>query len=323
MKKLELRDVLRVQSVSGDEWRMMAFITNELKRIGVSYTTDVMGNIYATKGKAKNYPCAVSHMDTVHAICDNFELIEFGDSISGFDAANMKPHGIGGDDKVGVYCALRLLADLSFCKAAFFVSEEIGCVGSASADLDFFNNCRFVLQADRKGNKDFITNASGVELSSKGFQKAIKNIIKGFGYSFASGLMTDVMQLKEDGLNVCAANISCGYHRPHTNDEYCSIVDVEKCYEMMNTICRTCTQVYNHKAPARSYTYSQYNYQGYANMGASNASIGASYKSNWDGKYTQSAEWWNECECCNSKKPTGWSAQWHMWICDTCKELYK
>ena len=37
--------------------------------------------------------------------------------------------------------------------------------------MKFFDDCRFVLQCDRKGNSDFITNASCTELCSDDFLK--------------------------------------------------------------------------------------------------------------------------------------------------------
>lgn len=45
-------------------------------------------------------------------------------------------------------------------KVAFFVSEEIGCVGSRNADMGFFEDARFVIEPDRRGYEDLITNIS-------------------------------------------------------------------------------------------------------------------------------------------------------------------
>ena len=41
-------------------------------------------------------------------------------------------------------------------KVAFFVSEEIGCVGSRNADMGFFEDARFVIEPDRRGYEDLI-----------------------------------------------------------------------------------------------------------------------------------------------------------------------
>jgi hypothetical protein len=99
--------------------------------------------------------------------------------------------------------------------------------------MKFFDNCSFVLQCDRKGNKDFVINASGVELSSNEFQKTIFSTLQNYGYNFSDGGMTDVMALKENGLNICVANMSCGYYNPHQSCEYINIIDVENCKNMV------------------------------------------------------------------------------------------
>jgi len=268
-----LREVLSIESYSGKEWRMFAFIIRRLTANGIAYKVDRNnGNIYATKSSAgtekerkesegQTFPCIVAHMDTVHEINKMpLMLIEARGILTGFDPYTMTQSGIGGDDKVGVFIALRCLELFDNCKAAFFVNEESGCVGSGEADLDFFNDCRFVLQADRKGHEDFITNASGVELSGKEFQKDIAHILKKYGYKHASGMMTDVMQLKEDGLKVAAANVSCGYHRPHAADEYVVISQVNNTLALFCEIIEQCGKVYKHKAPARTYG----NYGGYS-----------------------------------------------------------
>lgn len=58
-------------------------------------------------------------------------------------------------------------------KCAFFVQEETGCIGSGEADMDFFADCRFVLQCDRKGDSDLVTRISGMDLCSEEFLERV------------------------------------------------------------------------------------------------------------------------------------------------------
>ena len=249
-------EVLSIQSVSYNQWRMFAYIIRQLQGIPNVHYHVVDGNIYIKKGKASSYPCMVAHMDTVHAITDDLHPLEFNGMITGFDRVNMEQTGIGGDDKVGVYIALECLREFDDIKIAFFRDEEVGCIGSYDCSMEFFEDCRFVLQCDRKGNTDFITDASGIELSSDAFQNDVLPIISNYGYKFAKGMMTDVMALKENGIKCSVANISCGYYNPHTSQEFVDIYDVDNCLEMCKTIIRYCTKNYKHKYKARqSYAY--------------------------------------------------------------------
>lgn len=233
--KHKLKEVLAIQTSSYNQFRMFAYIIRQLKGMGIAYYVD-NGNIYAIKGEAISYPCIVAHMDTVHKVGSDLSVLEFNGNLTGFNRLTMQQSGIGGDDKVGIFIALQCLDFFDNIKAVFFRDEEVGCVGSYEADFDFFNDCDFVLQCDRKGSSDFVTNACGIQLSSKAFQKAIKGIIKSYGYNFTSGLMTDVMALKEGGIKCSMANISCGYYRPHCDDEYVNIWDVNNCLDMVKDI---------------------------------------------------------------------------------------
>ena len=235
MNKSKLIEILSIQSESYNQWRMFAYIIRQCKRLNVDYYVDG-GNIYITKGITENYPCIVAHMDTVHDIVEDLTVIEINGNLTGFNASTMEQTGIGGDDKVGIFIALQCLELFDNIKLAFFRDEETGCEGSYNADFDFFNDCNFVLQCDRKGNGDFVTNAGGIELSSSEFQADILPVLSGFGYKYANGMMTDVMALKECGINCSMANISCGYYNPHCCNEFVNLQDVENCLLMVQTI---------------------------------------------------------------------------------------
>jgi hypothetical protein len=172
-------------------------------------------------------------MDTVHRIVEDLHVIQAGNLLTGFNAVSMQQTGIGGDDKVGLFIALECLEQFDEIKVAFFRDEEIGCQGSYIANMDFFTDCSMVLQCDRQGNDDFVIDASGTELSGMEFQDSIQHIIDDFGYHYECGMMTDVMALKEMGLGVPCANMSCGYYRPHCADEYVNVKDVENCMNMV------------------------------------------------------------------------------------------
>ena len=69
-----------------------------------------------------------------------------------------------------------------------------------------------------------------------------------FGYKETDGLMTDIEQLKENGLDVSCINLSCGYYEPHTDNEYTSKKDLLNCLHFIEHIITNCKKVYRHRA---------------------------------------------------------------------------
>lgn len=246
-----LHELYAMHSPSGKTDAMMSLIERKCAAIeGVSIKKE-KGNLYATKGEGATYPCIVCHTDEVHTKrSKGFGIWTIGDIWFGFDTRGKKQAGIGADDKNGIWVALKMLESEKVCKAAFFRDEEIGCAGSREADMDFFADCRFVLQCDRKGAHDFIVNASWTQLCDEDFPKRCG--IEEFGYKPADGMMTDVMELKEAGLAVCAANISCGYYNPHTDNETTDIKELENCLALVRHIFATITEVQPHIATRES-----------------------------------------------------------------------
>ena len=80
----KLKEVLSIQSVSYDQFRMFAYIVRQVKQIPDTIMFIDDGNLYITKGYAPTYPCMVAHMDTVHDITDDLYPLEFNGMITGF-----------------------------------------------------------------------------------------------------------------------------------------------------------------------------------------------------------------------------------------------
>lgn len=238
MKISRLIDILKVQSVSYHTELMEQYIFSQVENIegAVLCYDEKNRNLYIQKGKDSIFPCVVAHTDTVHDICKTFDVVNVKGNLTGYNYLTMEPHGIGGDDKVGIFIALEMLRKFENIKIAFFSDEEVGCCGSYEANLDFFKDCAFILQFDRRGNKDLVSHAFGIELASKAFRDDLTNIAVSFGYKFTTGMMTDVMALREIGVNVSCVNISCGYYRPHMPDEYVNVQDVANAVNLCEAI---------------------------------------------------------------------------------------
>lgn len=287
-----LKDLYRISSPSRKENLMQDFIVERCDELGALIEEDELGNLYITKGDAESYPCIVAHMDEV---CPDrgkgYRIIEQDGVLFGFDIINKSFSGIGGDDKNGIWVALKCLEKYDILKCAFFVGEEIGCVGSSQADMKFFTDCRFVLQCDRRGAHDLITEVSLTDLCSKEFLEATNH--EAFGYKTTSGMLTDVYTLKENGLAVSCCNISCGYYSPHSEEEYTIYSDLLNCLSFVQNIIENCTEVYPHEAECtscykRSSRFEDW-YEDDYNYGYSYS--GESKKQNWE---DIEDEYWNE-----------------------------
>lgn len=253
-------DILETQSVSGDVGRMTSLVVSYAEMFGAKVEVKD-GNVYVVKGNPTEhgYPCIVSHTDTVHDILPDEQYSVGYDRKNGiiyaYDYTKRSFTGIGGDDKVGIYIALSAIRDFSSIKSVFFRDEEIGCVGSGLADMSFFSDCMYILQCDRKGNANFVNSISGIDISSKDFQDDVSDIIKKHGYEFHPGGVTDVGKLTANDVGISCANMSCGYHNPHTSEEIIDVKDVSDTKELVYEIIETLTKKYPHKPtrPKASY----------------------------------------------------------------------
>lgn len=230
------------------ERTMIKFIWDYMKTIpDTKIETDKYGNLYITKGESETYPCIAAHLDQVQRFhSKDFIAIETKDIIVGYSASTRRQEGLGADDKNGIWIALKCLEKYDILKAAFFVGEEVGCAGSSKARMDFFGDCRFVIEPDRKGYRDLITTICRTSLCSGEFLKDTG--YGSFGYQETDGMMTDIQALKERGLGISCINLSCGYYEPHTDHEFTVKKDLLKCLGLVEYIIENCTKVYPHQA---------------------------------------------------------------------------
>ena len=244
-----LKQLYKIHSPSGSEKKLRKFIKDWIRRNvpDAHYEVDNIGNLYVVKGESDTYPCIVAHMDQVQKEhSHDFQVVETKDILFGFSLKNVQLEGLGADDKNGVWIALKCLKKYDTLKCAFFVGEEIGCIGSSKCDMSFFTDCRYVLQCDRRGGNDLIPNVGGwTELCSKEFLEAIG--YEAFGFKTTTGMMTDVEALKNRGLAVSSLNISVGYYRPHSDEEYTVKSELRNTLAFVENIIENCLDVFPHE----------------------------------------------------------------------------
>jgi hypothetical protein len=248
---------------------MSEYIIGRLNSEGIKVEKDVAGNIYATKGDADVFPCLVSHIDTVHKIVpqENYKVVEADNKAFAINPVTMEFTGVGGDDKCGIYICIELLKKLDNVKAAFFVDEEVGCVGSSRADLSFFSNVGYLIQADRKGYADVVSNVSGLQVASGDFMHLIKPVMDNYlKKECKNGGLTDIHELKRSGVDVCAINLSCGYYNPHRNNEYIDLSELDFTLQFVEDIISVLGEVKYPQVAENTMQYNKYGY-GYGRYG--------------------------------------------------------
>lgn len=233
-----LKEVLAIPTYSRSEELMIEYVSKVMDEKGYDYRVDDIGNIYITKGVSENYPCFIAHTDTVHFVNKNLtvrEVFEEGKTIlSGYNHETNDPLGIGGDDKCGVFLCLEMLDKLDVVKVALFVSEEIGCIGSAKADPEFFKNVSYGIQYDSPEGDSMSMSLLGYNLFEKesDFGGKVAPLILEHGIVYwERHPYTDVIQIVQK-FNIPCLNLAAGYYRYHTKHEYVIVEDVENAFEL-------------------------------------------------------------------------------------------
>ena len=324
---IQLKNTLRIQTTSGKNAKMLRYIKNQLKGIsGVTFYQDSLGSIYATKGSADLYTCMVAHTDTVHSLVpqSNFEIYTDKNILFSIDTRSYKRCGIGGDDKVGVYLALKMMESKDRCKAAFFVDEEIGCVGSSGADVKFFKDVNLCLQADRKNVREVTSSINGTQMYGKEFADSIADIILANNFKEVDGGTTDVGELGSSLRGIPMFNVACGYYSPHTDNEYVNIADVRDTYDFLEQVFDMAKgRVFDVDWKREKWTapnYNSWSYQGtnygYGGNWKPKKKVNKGYTHHWSVKDKGWVE--NpECESCKSSNVSQGLTRDEKW-CEDC-----
>lgn len=307
-RRVLLERILCVQSYSKEEDMMRSEIIAILKEYRATLTKAKQrelkifqkeGNIFVTKGKIKKkekYPCIACHTDTVHRIIKQYDVFEYNGYYYAMDGVNIEQTGIGGDDKVGIFIALEMLLTKDVLKACFFCEEEIGLLGVGRAPISFFKDCGYVLECDRKGDDDFVNSIGNTTLYGDKFSKAVAPIIKKYGYSESFGGSTDVAAIKRK-LDICVANMSCGYFHPHSDREVVHTESVMRTANMVSDLMK--------KLGNKLWEY-KYVPVVYSNNSKSN---------NYGGKKVNRFTSW-DCGICGTQKQ--WVKEVSLYACPKC-----
>lgn len=238
-----LTQLYSINSQSGHEDEIKCFVLRNLSDLRLHIEEDAYGNILITKGISNGYPCVAAHLDEVHEPVARKVLAD-GNKIYALDEHLQEQVGVGADDKNGVWIVMRLLQQVDVLKVALFVREEKGDYegyrhGSDDCDLAFFNDVKYVLQCDRKGASDLVTFNTKYQTRLCEDDFIPPEILRQFGFSPVEGGVTDVVHLKQRGLEIPCCNISCGYYNAHKPEEYALFNELQNSFSFVKKILET------------------------------------------------------------------------------------
>lgn len=151
-----------------------------------------------------------------------------------FDGQYIRTDGksiLGADDKAGMVVLLNMIEHKIPGLYYFFIGEEVGCIGSRKASLrtSFFQNYDRIISFDRRGTTSVITHQSSRKTCSDAFANALSAEFSRLGIYVKpddTGVYTDSAEFASV-ISECT-NISVGYGKEHTTQEYQDIDYLER-----------------------------------------------------------------------------------------------
>lgn len=215
---------------------------------------DEYGNIFiGFNDKTVGLPILVAHTDNV--LGDAKEPVF---DLSKRYIKGMK-NGIGFDDKAGIMAIISLwrhFKEQRF-RIIFPADEETGGDGAQMIEPSVYGDAQWILELDRRGNKDVIQTSGVTRLCTNEFVEKWEEM----GYKRATGTFTDVNIFKGNAHWINMMNISIGYYKPHTDEEYLDTVAFEK---IVNDVATFIEKDYvftdDEPQPEPEYDYNNYKY---------------------------------------------------------------
>lgn len=200
----------------------------------------------------------VAHMDTVH------REIATVDSIAVYKGRVTAPFtGLGADDRLGIFGILEMMERGHRPHVLFTDKEEVGGKGAkefakyCKANKESLPQINFMVELDRMNKND----AAMYSCTNQKFIKHLSN----YGYQRAHGTYTDICDIMPV-LDRAGTNISVGYYRQHTKDEYFVISEYYTNMDRLERILLDVLpdQVFTHR-PASKNTNSSSTIRGFIN----------------------------------------------------------
>lgn len=188
----------------------------------------------------------VAHMDTVHRVTPK--------SIYEVDGKISSPQGIGGDDRCGIFIIMNIVKHLH-CSVLLCEDEEIGGVGARKfAKSPFIKelDVNYIIEFDR-------ANATDAVFYSCANEEFIDFVTDATGYREAFGSFSDISVIAPAS-KIAAVNLSCGYYKAHTTDEYVVYDEMMRTVEVAKVLIETDCEAFEY-VERKTPSFWDYGYQ--------------------------------------------------------------
>jgi len=236
-----LLEILAIQNPSCNDTTKIQVIEKILSLIPskMFVSEDDEGNLlFDNRPKNKrvaSVPTIVAHLDQVHDYERGYHFALIGsDKLVAYNHENQR-RGTGGDDKCGIYVAIKMLLSDVPCRAIFVQDEEVGCVGSGVVEPEWGDQTSILIQADRRGNNDLIKHTNGTLVAGEELVNRVLQLPACAGMKPEYGSVTDIGELCQT-FCVAGFNISSGYYEAHSNREYIILSELQQCLDRVYSI---------------------------------------------------------------------------------------
>ena len=208
MRVLEEKDIVLMEKLMlFHQAETQKFLAHIMKKYYKKKDLTITKDYILAKG---TIPIALAaHMDTVWETSNGHQV--FYDQRKNI-MVNLR--GGGFDDKAGIFMILKILESGLRPHVIFCADEEIGSKGAdvliEKIPKHPFEDCRFIIQLDRRGTKDCVF----YDCDNEKFVDYVEQ----FGFEEAYGSFTDICTLCP-AWGMAGVNLSIGYDREHTADE--------------------------------------------------------------------------------------------------------
>ena len=207
------------------------------------YTVNSQDGFLYAKGEVP--VLLVAHMDTVHK--------KTPITIKEVDGKLSSPQGIGGDDRCGIFMIMNIIKNLH-CSVVLCEDEEIGGVGASKfARSEFINqlDVNYMIEFDRANANDAVF----YSCDNKEFTDFVTDAT---GFKVAYGSFSDI-SIIAPAAKVAAVNLSCGYYKAHTTDEYVVYDEMMDNIKAAEALIKTECDEFEYVV-RKAYSWPSYNY---------------------------------------------------------------
>lgn len=261
LKSLDVKlmyEMMSVPTYSNYEYRMVTWLILWARKHNIEHKFDDYGNLYFIKGKPANghfYPCVTAHLDTVQNKAKAYVLtgaeldLKTRVNTKGQHEVYIDGMGTGSDDKNAILIALHMFEKFDTLKGAFYLGEEIGCLGSKNMDVKFFDDVSYVIGFDSPElNRAAWRLLGNIKMFTADFyKKHMKPICDKYGMTkFYSESVTDEANITEK-TGLMTMNFGNGGYNAHATNEYFIVEEVDHALSMGIELVETIPTDVQHK----------------------------------------------------------------------------